>query len=242
MRLVFFALLGINVAVFVLQLTVWRPEAAEADAVGVVHNEGAKLQLLAEVDNAVSLADGRRSRAAASAAAVSSDAAKALPDGLCDMVGPYSRLLQAEYLVERLAALGASADVRELEVPEGVGYWVHLAPELSRKEALRRLHEVQAKNIDSYMIPRGELANGISLGMFTQQDLALARKQQMRELGYEAEIREITRTHREIWVVLAPGSGQIISDKVWVELLGDKNNVEKQQKYCQGVASGQKFL
>jgi hypothetical protein len=239
MRLVFFALLAVNVAALILQLSIWRPEVPGVSVAGG-HGGGAKLELLAERHGSKSLAAGQR-LSAQSQSSMGAGAERD-PEKLCEMVGPYDALLQAEYLLERLQALGATAEVREIEVPEGVGYWVHLPPELSRKQALQRLREVQAEKIDSYLIPRGELANGVSLGMFTQQALAIARKKELRQLGYDAEIKEITRAHREVWVVLAPGSGQIISDKAWVELLDDKNNVEKQQKYCQGVASEQKFL
>ena len=231
MRVLFFALLGINVAALILQLTVWRPDMADGPGVRHRSASGERLQLLSEVrqgDARQPLASGRRSSAEPAAASP--------PSGLCDMVGPFSALLQAEYLQESLAALGVMADVRELEVPEGVGYWVHLPPEASRKEALQRLHEVQAQQIDSYLIPRGELANGISFGMFSRKALAEARLDEMRELGYAAQMREVTRTHKEIWVVLAAGEGQKIDENRWSELLEAENGIEKQQKYCQGVA------
>ena len=238
MRLIFFALLAVNVAVFILQLTVWRPPVADAPTARQVATGAARLQLLTEA--AVGSVEparlsGRRGGSGGPAAPASGRVAE--QGALCDMVGPFPALLQAEYLVEHLQALEVAVRVRELDVPEGVGYWVYLAPEASRKEALARLHEVQAKQIDSYMIPRGELANGISFGMFTRQELAEARLQEMRELGYAAEVKEITRTHKEIWVVLDANQGQKIAEKAWVELLESENGIEKQQKYCQGVAS-----
>ncbi|WP_052480903.1 SPOR domain-containing protein [Gilvimarinus agarilyticus] len=231
MRILLFALLGINVAVFILQVTVWRPGAADAAPGRYSEVAGERLQLLSEVERAEArkpLASGRRE--------ASSMPAGVAVDGLCDMVGPFSALLQAEYLQENLAALDVGAEVREIEVPEGVGYWVHLPPEPSRKEALRRLHEVQAQQIDSYLIPRGELANGISFGMFSRKALGEAKLSEMKELGYAAEMREVARTHKEIWVVLAAGQGQKVSENAWSELLEAENGIEKQQKYCQGVA------
>ncbi|WP_157484968.1 SPOR domain-containing protein [Gilvimarinus polysaccharolyticus] len=239
MRLIFFALLGINVAALILQLTIWQPSVAGVTARQAVVG-GEQLQFWGEANNtsvtsvtdtAADRAEPQRSKPVKPVLSVREQ------DGLCDMVGPYAATQNAKNLVQHLQALDAEAWVQELDVPEGVGYWVHLPPEPSRKEALRRLREVQAKQIDSYMIPRGELANGISFGMFTRKELAEARLKEMREQGYAAEVREITRTHKEVWVVLGAGEGQKIGEKAWVELLESENGIEKQQKYCQGVAS-----
>ncbi|MBU2884556.1 SPOR domain-containing protein [Gilvimarinus agarilyticus] len=230
MRLIFFALLGVNVAVLVLQLTVWSAEEAVAVQSAPVSSGGEALRLLSEGERSTQVS--RSSEAAR--ATVEASVPK---EGLCDMVGPFERLLRAEYFVEALQALSVTATVKALEVPEGKGYWVHLPPESSKKEALGRLREVQAKQIDSYLIPKGDLANGISFGMFTRQELALAKLDEMQTLGYEAEIREITRTRKENWVVLGAGQAQKMSNERWLELISRENNVEKQQKYCSGVAS-----
>ncbi|MDO3385513.1 SPOR domain-containing protein [Gilvimarinus sp. SDUM040013] len=226
MRLIFFALLGVNVAALVLQLTVWSVPEREVSVSNVARG-GEKLRLLSELE-------GSRLSASRASAAAPLPAAES---GLCHTVGPFPRLLSAEYFVEALQALDVVARVDELEVPEGAGYWVHLPPEASKKEALKRLREVQAKQIDSYLIPKGELANGISFGMFTRAELAAARRDDMRSLGYDAEIREITRTRKEVWVVLGAGQAQKLSSEAWLELLSRENNVEKQQNYCSGVAS-----
>lgn len=230
MRFIFFALLGVNVAALVLQLTVWQAPGQQEPVRQAAGRGGDKLQLLSERKTS--------GLARSSAASVASAAQASVPaTGLCDMVGPFERLLSAEYFVEALVALDVAALVKELEVPEGTGYWVHLPPESSKKEALKRLREVQAKQIDSYLIPKGELANGISFGMFTLEELAVARRDDMRSLGYEANIREITRTRKEIWVVLGQGQAQKLSSETWLDLLSRENNVEKQQNYCSGVAS-----
>ena len=102
---------------------------------------------------------------------------------VCTIVGAFDKLLKAEYFVERLAALGLQAEVKELVVASKPGYWLHLKPELSRKEALRRLSELQRRGIDSYVIPSGDLANGISLGMFSQQDSAVGLQEKIRQHG-----------------------------------------------------------
>jgi len=88
-----------------------------------------------------------------------------------------------------------------VEIADGKNYWVYLKPEMSEKEALRRLSEIQqSKAIDSYIIPSGELANGISFGQFPNEKEANSKAEQIRAQGYAAEIKEIPKSHNETWV------------------------------------------
>ena len=229
MRVLFFALLGINAAALILQLTVWSPPGVVPVAAPVVNQPGGGLLLLAERDQQSDTVPSRPETLAAQHEAEGEE--------LCVVVGPFPALLRAEYFTEALAALEVAAEVRELEVPEGDGFWLHLPPEPTKQLALERLREVQAQDIDSYLIPRGELVNGISLGMFSRESLALQRQAAIRELGYEADIKTVTRTRSEIWVQVDRISSQKLSRTTWQQLLQREKGVEKLQKYCQGVAS-----
>ena len=160
---------------------------------------------------------------------------------LYPLVGPFEKLRRAEFFVERVAALDIVAEIQEVEIPGETGYWVYLAPEISRKEALRRLHELQAKGIDSYVIPKGELANGISFGMFSRRDLAQKRLREMAERGYGAEIKEVARTYKEIWSLLQPDQAAKISRELWFKVAADNPGIERRQNFCPTVASADKF-
>jgi len=160
---------------------------------------------------------------------------------LCTLVGPYAALLQAEYLVERMAALDIKAELQEVEIPGEMGYWVYLAPEVSKKQALRRLHELQAKKIDSYVIPKGDLANGISFGMFSERRRAEIRQAEMVAKGYAVEIREIARSHKENWVIFMPREAQKVGEELWQQVLDDGVGLERRQNFCPSVASVENF-
>lgn len=230
MRSIFFALVAINIVAFIVQLFIGSSEPMQAKAPPPQRvSGGAALQLLEEVAGGSGLNEKSR-RAVASVSSANAN--------MCTMVGPYAQLLHAEYLVERLAAMDVTAVVKSIEVPDSVGYWVYLPPEMSEKEAWRRLHEIQAKNIDSYIIPSGELANGISFGMFNDRGTAQARLEEIRMQGYRADLREVERTHNETWVTLGPGEAEKIDATVWVDLLNQQPGLEKRQNFCQGVAPG----
>ncbi len=230
MRLIFFALLGVNVAVLLLLLTVWRPLEKASEPMAGGASNAKELQLVSEVD-AVSLGVQVEESARDSLGDLKVEA------DLCVSIGPFSRLLRAEYFVEHLDALEVTAKVHELEVSDGAGFWVHLPSAPTRKQALAKLREVQAKKIDSYLIPKGVLANGISLGMFTQSNLADLRKKEMRALGYDAEIKEIDRTRNEVWVILNQLDAQEIGQDGWLKLMSKEKDIEKRQILCSGIAS-----
>lgn len=156
---------------------------------------------------------------------------------LCTMIGPYAQLLQAEYTVERLAALGADVHIVPIEIKEGESFWVYLGPEISEREVLNKLYELQKKNIESHIISKGELANGISFGRFSGHQEAELLAQRVRGAGYDAQIRIMPKTVQETWVVVGDGFAEKIDGFVWEELLRKQKGLEKRQNYCLGVAS-----
>lgn len=156
---------------------------------------------------------------------------------LCEMVGPFANNEVANDFVERLTAIEIASSIRELELPAGPGYWVYLEPQSSRRDALRLLSELQSKRIDSYVIPKGDLANGISLGMFSKKSLSDARVREMAAIGLTPLVEEIERTYRELWVMLEPGEDLKMSKLTWERVMEEINMLERRQNYCLDVAS-----
>src|SRR5690606_4642692 len=235
MRSIFIALVVINLGVFIAQwLLRDTTVAAVPQAARPLAQQSPSLRLLSEDDSASAakkIAPDQSINAAPSGLLAADDAS-----AMCTMVGPFIQLLHAEYLQERLHAMEADAKIHSIEVPDGLGYWVYLSPEVSEKEALRRLYELQAKEIDSYIIPNGELANGISLGIFNERSAADMRINEIREQGYRAELREVTRTVSETWVVMPIAEAEKIDPEIWIDLLRQQSGLEKRQNYCLGVA------
>lgn len=156
---------------------------------------------------------------------------------LCKIVGPFPGAEEAGQLIERLGAMSIGASQHELELRVGVNYWLYLPPVSSRKEALRTLAELQGQKIDSYVIPRGELANGISLGMFTQKDLADQQLKEIISKGWSPTLKEVDRTQVEIWVMVNHQDGQKMSNLTWERVMEGFNLQEQRENYCLDVAS-----
>lgn len=155
---------------------------------------------------------------------------------VCLFLGSFDEEVRAKVVEQRLLSLDIQADVRSLDAAAGVEYWVYLPPLASRQASLRQLRELQARRIDSYIITQGELANGISLGIFPRSDSADSVMQRLREVGYEPQMRELSRAHRSFWVRVAPESRRLADEFLLGRLAGDFAGLQHQLMPCEGVA------
>lgn len=235
MRAIFIVLLAANITFFGYQYFFVAENKDVPDVKIKASMQDGGLQLLAEHDGASMLRTKAKTEARVEFHSVADDEKPRAK--LCVMIGPYGQLLQAEYAVERLLSLGAVAHIAPIEIKEGESYWVYLKPEMSEKEALRRLYELQKKSIESHVITKGELTNGISFGRFADYVDAEARSIEIKNQGYEVDIKMLPKMIQETWVVIEDGFAEKIDETVWVDLLTKESGLEKRQNFCLGVAS-----
>lgn len=225
MRWILLLLLLLNAFYYVWhqqQAPLRAKEVAPADAYQAARKD---IRLLSE-------ADAPRSRGDSS---VSADVA--VPEAaVCLFLGSFEDEARARVVEQRLLSLDIQADVRSVDAAAGVEYWVYLPPLASRQASLRQLRELQARRIDSYIITQGELANGISLGIFPRNDSANSVMQRLRNVGYEPQIRELSRAHRSFWVRVAPQSRRLADEFLLGRLAGDFAGLQHQLMPCEGVA------
>jgi cell division protein FtsN len=169
-----------------------------------------------------------------SARSVADEASAA--SSVCLYLGSFEQEQQARVVEQRLLSLDIQARVQGVDAAAGVEYWVYLEPLASRQASLRQLRELQARRIDSYIITQGELANGISLGMFPRKESAESVMQRLRDVGYEPRIRELARAHRSFWVRVAPQSRRLADEFLLGRLAGDFAGLKHQLMPCEGVA------
>lgn len=232
MRLVFIGLLVINALVFGWHFLQAKDEPkAAVRAMPKTAEKARPLTLISEVDEDARTLLVRN--------VPDSDDQSAGP--ICTLVGPYIDSDQGAIVRERLRSLGVESNLQSLEIAAGESFWVYLPPEPSQEGALRKLHELQAKKIDSYVIPKGDLANGISFGVFTQKPLAEQKIVDMHRQGYQAELKSIPRTQKELWLLLGPGQATRVALSVWAELVPKESGQEIRQNLCSAVASADKF-
>ncbi|WP_339516984.1 SPOR domain-containing protein [Pseudomonas sp. RL_15y_Pfl2_60] len=160
-------------------------------------------------------------------------------DDTCLYLGAFEQRSEAEVVEQRLISLDISSQVRTVDDQAGVDYWVYIPPLASRSASLRQLKELQARNIDSYLISQGDLENGISLGIFPRKDSAQSVIQRLEDVGYESSLRELPRAHRSYWVRISPESRRLADDSLLEKLAFDFNGLKHQLMPCESIASSQ---
>jgi len=156
---------------------------------------------------------------------------------VCMFLGGFDQEEAAKVVEQRLVTLDIQSEVKIVDAPAGLDYWVYLPPLASRQASLRQLKELQARKIDSYIITQGDLSNGISLGMFPRSESAESVMQRLREVGYEPLMRELPRAHRNYWVRIAPSSRRLADDALLQSLARDFIGLQHQLMPCESVAS-----
>ncbi len=236
MRSIFIVLLIANIGLFIHQYFIVGDESVAAQQSTDLKEKGERLELLAE-KKSVNAIKKFNPVVVSEPLAVDKDEKSLDKDPMCTMVGPYEQLVRAEFLVERLKAMGVDSVITPIERIEGVAFWVYLQPELSEQEALMRVIELQKKNIESYIITKGELEKGILFGQYADKVEAELRADTIKKQGYDPQIKEIKKTINETWVALSPDAAEKIGDPVWLDILSAENGLERRQNFCISVAS-----
>lgn len=188
MRLIVISLLLINLVYLGYQFT--QPvEINQASQVDVpVQSDGQSIKLVSELSVPIEKTENKT-------------------DGgeLCWAVGPYLVELDAKHLYARMLAMDIQAKVATRAEIIKKEFWVYIPPFSNRKQAMRKLKELQKRNVDSYVITEGDLENGISLGLFSKQSLVDRLTATLDKKNIQSSVRPLTRTRNHYWV-LAPVS------------------------------------
>ncbi|MWV11958.1 SPOR domain-containing protein [Pseudomonas sp. R-28-1W-6] len=222
MRWLFLLLLVLNLFYYV-----WHQQQAplrvkEVEPMSLYRGAQQDIRLLSEADR-----QQRREPAVAPAAAATET---------CLFLGSFQQEGAAREVEQRLMSLDIQGEVRGIDAAAGLDYWVYLAPLASRQASLRQLKELQARKIDSYIITQGDLANGISLGIFPRSDSAQSVMQRLIDAGYEPLLRELPRAQRSYWVRIAPQSRRLADDYLLQQLASDFKDLQHQLMPCEDVA------
>lgn len=225
MRWLFLLLLVLNLFYYV-----WHQQQAplrvkEVEPMALYHGAQQNIRLLSEADKA----QARREVPAPGASLGVTET--------CLFLGSFQQEAAAREVEQRLMSLDIHGEVRAVDAAAGLDYWVYLPPLASRQASLRQLKELQARKIDSYIITQGDLANGISLGIFPRGDSAQSVMRRLLDAGYEPLLRELPRAQRSYWVRIAPQSRRLADDFLLQQLASDFKGLQHQLMPCEDVAT-----
>lgn len=128
--------------------------------------------------------------------------------------------------------LGGQGSVVEKDEAVSSTWWVHLPPFPSESEAMVVLNELQGKKIDSYYMRTGDLAGGISLGVFSRKESAFLVQGDLEKGGYAASVKEIPRIAKRFTIALDLRERALIQTQQLQEFLREENLVEVYEMPC----------
>lgn len=137
------------------------------------------------------------------------------------LLGGFAQQEVADEVRQRLLSLGVDGRMVAKEVAAEEEYWVYMPPLSSRAATLRLLKELQARKIDGFLISQGELANGISLGIFQFENSAQAVLDRLELAGYQAQLKKISRQQSSYWFEVSVTGQRLLDDRTLQSLLKD---------------------
>lgn len=168
------------------------------------------------------------------------------PSQYCAEIGPFEDLSDADgFIGTNVSRFAMTAEVRRL--PAAPDYRVYLPPFASRELAdstMTALREAFAANglaIDSFLISRGELENGIALGLFSEQRNATNVQAQLERLGYRVVIAEEEKFREEVWVLVSGVESEAEFARHWAEIQLSRSYIQTGEKLCETIAHGVQF-
>ena len=152
----------------------------------------------------------------------------------CLAIGDFENINDTNVLVEELRRQGLQARV-ELQEQIESEYRVYMPPFASDTAARQTLANLLANGIDSFLIATGDLAQGISLGVFTQQSSAFTLQEELASEGYATNIQETILSNTEFWIVIRSATSTQL-DELWLTLLNSQPSLKQSENLCQMIA------
>lgn len=151
----------------------------------------------------------------------------------CKAIGPFLDMNLGQDLVAQLNALELPVSMQAIDKATGEkDYRLMISAADSLSEAYRRHKELKSNKIESFVITKGPLKSGISLGIFSTKQAAEKAQSALPGLGYSTELIETPRMGREYWVIPSKGPEIKISKRLWDSLADERPNLRRQLMTC----------
>lgn len=212
---VFYSLLACNALFFAWQWLERETISAEPIAEAPTESAVNELRLLSEVDPALlrPRTEQEPPTASANASSPQGQQVKPIPQAdeapsamsVCYRLGPITAGDdRVDELRSWVVTAGGVAQLHLSERRELALYWVYLPPFSAHAEAVRVSREMIRLGIkDIFVIPRGDMAYAISLGVYARTSSLERRLQRLKAKGFEASVLPRYRVEPVSWIDVA---------------------------------------
>jgi hypothetical protein len=152
---------------------------------------------------------------------------------LCYSLGPFTDKTGADEMQAQLKGQGIEIQRVRLRDVSRTGFWVILPASESRKEAnkhIARLKELKVK--DYFLVATGAHENAISLGVFSQKNLARRRVDEMIRLGFVPSMESVALPRKVYWLNWYKDSGKQPDEALFDSLKQSQPSVSKVERSC----------
>jgi hypothetical protein len=159
----------------------------------------------------------------------------------CYVVAGFDDQNEADTFISAISELGVvgQRDVQQEQISST--WWVHLPPFKSQIEAQRVIDELAAKGIDNFYMRTGELAGGISLGVFSREQAAITAQVALSSRGYKASIKEMPKYVSKAYVLIEASDPLLLETLERTAFSATKTKLEVTEKLCETIARQNQF-
>lgn len=152
---------------------------------------------------------------------------------ICKAIGPFVDMKLGQDMIAQLATLNLHVILQAIDKAYGESdYRLMVSPAGSLKDAYKRHRDLKSNNIESFVITKGPLKAGISLGIFSTKAAAENARANIPDLGFSLELVETPRIGKEYWVIPSKGPALIVSDSLWDSLADEHPDLRHQLMGC----------
>jgi hypothetical protein len=156
----------------------------------------------------------------------------------CFTLGAFKRLDEAETVADRIESLVADMDGRQEIQEKQIGYWVLMPAQGSRQAARNKVKELLDAGIeDVWRFTKGELANAISLGLFSRRAPAERHQREINRKGFVTEVRPRYIDETSYWLDFRSTDDRALPPGVQEELARDYPDAKLSSRVCPSDAS-----
>lgn len=163
-----------------------------------------------------------------------SESGDAVSESACLAIGDFGNITDSNARLAEIRQQGLQARVETVEQIDSE-YRVYMPPFSSDAAARQTLANLLENGIDSFLITDGDLARGISLGVFSQQRSAFNLQGELASEGYATNIQEIVRSNTEFWIVINSATSSEL-EALWQTLLNTWPDLKQSENLCQIIA------
>lgn len=154
----------------------------------------------------------------------------------CLSVGPFGSESVVVQWQQRLLSHGVSSELRTEHNSAHQDYWVHIPPLPSTEQAMRLLRELQAQRIDSFVITQGDLANGISLGLYPNRERAESVSRRLKDFGYKVAVKPLPAVPGRWWLEMDAAAEAELEPLFWDQAEQQFAQLQRHEIACQPLA------